>query len=304
MKALRIVLPIVVAGAVVLAVLARLAARSDEEAYRQRRDALRLEMVERAVVARGAGGPAGVEEARAILRWWDEATGALRKRFPGPAARQDERQVPGARGERSRGAAAQDAATWSRYARECLTAVRGAYAPVASGVDQGLRLDVLSIRPGVHPDTHERAIRVDFAVWGAPRRLEQEAAPGEGRGALHVVVPLSFRQLAFRFVDAAGKTYGEMTGSGEPYLALKDPQRFSDELPPGIAFGTWWIDPFPREAVRVELSVGLQVQGTGPASLAPAFRFELPVAEEWKLRPGEAFRAEAREAPPEAPSGR
>ena len=71
----------------------------------------------------------------------------------------------------------------------------------------------------------------------AERRLRDEI--GEGSFGLGVLV--GFRKLhglvetLQRFVDAAGKTYGEMTGSGEPYLALRDPERFPGELPSGIA---------------------------------------------------------------------
>ena len=315
MKAIRVVAPLVLAGVIVLVVTMRMAARSELETYRLQREALRLEMVERSVVARGAAGPAGLEEARAVLRWWDDASASLRRRFPGPARASAPARPAASRADPKGGRrAAQgtegqgmaDPGAWFAYADERAEALRAGYAPVLSGTDQGLRIDLLAVRAGEHPDTHERALRIDFAVWGAPRRIDREPGPGggEARATQRVVVPLSFRQLGFRFMDAAGKTYGEMTGSGEPYLVLKDPERFSAQLPPGIAFGTWWVDPFPREAARVELAVALQVQGTGAASLTPAFRWELPVPDEWKLRPGEAFRAETREAPAEAPPAR
>jgi hypothetical protein len=299
MKALRVLVPIVLAGVVVVVGIAQLTARGKAEAFRLEREALRREMVERAAVARGLPGPQGVEEARAVVRWWVESVAALRNRFPKQSAA-PERQRPAAK-EKEKDS--EDA--WRRYADERLDALRSGYAPAFSGVDQGLRLDVLAVRGGEHPETHERALRVDFALWGAPRRLDREAGtPGE-RPTFRISVPISFRQLSFRFLDAGGKTYGEMTGSGEPYLLLKDPERFSGDLPPGIALGTWWVEPFPREAARVEMSVSLQAQGMTSGALAPVFRWELPVAEEWKLRPGESFRAEVREAPPEpAPAKR
>ena len=290
MKPLRMILPLVLAGVVVLVVITQLARRSDREGYRLDREALRREVVERATVARGLSGPAGVEEARAVVRWWLDGIAQLHNRHPRGA----ESAPAPARGDK-------DSAAWQRYAAERLEELRAGYAPALSAVDQGLRLDVLSVRAGEHPETHERGLRVDFALWGAPRRIEREASDG-ARATLRVLVPVAFRQLGFRFVDAAGKTYGEMTGSGEPYLVLKDPERFSGELPPGVVLGTWWVEPFPREATRVEVSVGIQVQGMTAGSLAPTFRWELPVDEAWKLRPGETFRAETREAPPEPAS--
>jgi len=295
MKALRVILPVALAGVVVLLVMARLSRSADAEAFRVEREALRREAVERAAVARGLGGPAGAEEAQALVRWWLDAVAALRNRHPRAAESEAPRPAKERRQEK---AGAEEA--YRAYAAERLDALRAGYAPVLSAADQGLRLDVLGIRAGEHPDTHERGLRVDFALWGAPRRLERD---GQGaRAALRVVVPVTFRQLGFRFLDAGGKTYGEMTGSGEPYLVMKDPERFSPELPPGVVLGTWWVEPFPREAVRVEVAVGVQAQGLSAAALTPAFRWEVPVQDEWKLRPGETFHAETREvAPEEAP---
>jgi hypothetical protein len=297
MKAFRVLVPVVLAGLVLMYVLARMEGGGVAEAYRLDRESLRREMIERSTVARGLSGPAGVEEAQGVLRWWLEANAALKNRYPRQAAPASEQ-----RGERKAkgGGGAEEA--FRTYAAERAEALRAGYTPALSAAEQGLRLDLLAVHAGEHPDTHERGLRIDFALWGAPRRVERE---GDGaRAARRVVVPIAFRQLAFRFVDGAGKTYGEMTGSGEPYLALRDPERFPGELPPGIVFGSWWVEPFPREAARVEISVGVQVQGQTAATLAPAFRWEVPVAEEWRLRPGEAFRAETREVAPEAAPGK
>jgi hypothetical protein len=298
MKALRVLVPVVIAGVLILFAVARVAGGGEAEAYRVERDGLRREVIERAAVARGLSGPAGAEEAQAVVRWWFDASTALRNRFPRQGA-----PAAAAAKERPQKAKAGDAEEAFRaYAAERSEALRAGYAPVLSAAEQGLRLDLLAVRPGEHPETRERGLRVDFALWGAPRRVERE---GEGaRAARRVVVPVAFRQLAFRFVDAGGKTYGEMTGSGEPYLALKDPERFPGDLPPGVVLGTWWVEPFPREAARVEISVAAQVQGLTSAALTPAFRWEVPVPEEWKLKPGEAFRAETREVAPEAAPGK
>jgi hypothetical protein len=292
MKALKVVLPVALAGLVALWVVSRLSAGREAEAWRIEREALRREAVERAGVARGLAGPAGAEEARAWVRWWVDASSALRQRHPG-------------QGEPERPRGAKESAAegdFRAYAASRLEALRAGYAPALSAVDQGVRLDVLAIGTGEHPATHERALRLDFALWGAPRRLEREAGGAGDRGAVRVVVPLAFPKLAFRFLDAGGKTYGEMSGAGEPFIALKDPDRFSSELPPGVVLGTWWVEPFPREAARVEISVAAQVQGMTTAALTPTFRWEVPVAEAWQLRPGEAFRAETREVAPE-PAG-
>ena len=295
MKALRVLLPIVVGGVIILLGVSRITSGREGDAFRREREALRREMVEREAVARGLGGPPGVDEATAVVRWWLDGVTTLRNRFPKQAAE------PARAASATAGQKAGDLASWQQYAAERLDVLRAGYVPAMSAVDQGLRLDVLAVRAGEHPESHQRMLRIDFALWGAPRRLEREAgATAESsRDSLRVVVPAGFRQLGFRFVDEAGKTYGEMSGSGEPYLVLKDPERFSNDLPPGIILGTWWVEPFPREAARVELFVSVMVQGMTSAALGPTFRWEVPVPEDWKLRPGEVFHAETRMVPPE-----
>ncbi|HTT70429.1 MAG TPA: hypothetical protein VMG32_04330 [Anaeromyxobacteraceae bacterium] len=295
MKALRLLVPIVIVGVVLLIAIAQIARRSEAEAIRLARVELRREMLERATVARGAPGPSGAEEARAALRWWFEAVDGLKMRFPRAALEGSALKVVAGKGGEG------EAEAWRAYAMERLAALRAGYTPLLSAVEEGLRLDVLSVSPGENPETHERGLRIDFALWGAPRRLERDAsgAAAAAHPTLRVVVPVAFRQLAFRFTSEAGKAYGEMTGNGEPYRLLADPERFSAELPTGVALGTWWVEPFPREAARVEMAVGLQVQGMTSAALAPSFRWELPVPDAWKLREGEVFRAETREAPQE-----
>jgi hypothetical protein len=295
MKPLRLVIPIVLAGAVLLFAVARMGGRGSVERYLLEREALRREMLERSAVARGLAGGPGLEEAREVVRWWTDAMAGLRKGHPRGAASPDR---PAARD-----AGRDDAAEFERYAQDRAGVLRAGYAPALSAAEQGLRLDILALRPGDHPQTKARALRIDFALWGAPRRVERDSgAEGGARPQRRVVVPVTFRQLGFRFVDAAGNGYGEMSGTGEPYLVLRDPDRFDDALPPGIVLGTWWVDAFPREAARVEMTVSVQAQGTSPAALTPTFRFEVPVSDEWKLRPGETFRAETREVAPEPPA--
>jgi hypothetical protein len=289
MKALRVLIPVLLAGVVLLVVIGKLGSAREEEAFRLERDGLRREMLERSAVARGLSGPQGAEEARAVVRWWTDAVTSLHNRHPKQRA------------EAPRAGKEKDDAEWRRYAEERLADLRAGYAPLLSGSEAGLRLDLLSVRAGEHPQTHERALRIDFALWGAPRRLErEETAAGESsRAALRVLVPVAFQRMAFRFLGADGKTWGEMSGGGDPYMQLKDPERLTPDLPPGVVLGTWWVEPFPREAARVEVSVAIQAQGMTSAALAPTFRWEVPVEEAWRLRQGEAFRGEAREAPPE-----
>jgi hypothetical protein len=300
----RVVQPLVLAAAALLALWQTMRARSEALSFRAERARVKREFVERALVARGlAAGRAreASEESRALVRWYFDEVQAARNRHP--------REKPGptleALLEQRAKAKPEEKATleeFYRYAEERLGALKaGRLEPLQSAAAAGLRLDLLAVQPGQNPATKERGVRVDFALWGVPRRTERDPQAGPHapeRGAMAAV----FKQLAFRFLDAERKPYGEMVGSGEPYLKLADPERFADDFPPGILFGTWWVEPFPREAARVAVAVELQLPGVTAAALQASFAFDAPVAEDWKLPPGEAFRGETREDPSLAPA--
>ena len=108
MKPIRLVLPLLLAGAVILVVIGRLGGRGNIETYLLEREALQREMLERSAVARGLAGGTGVEEAREVVRWWMDGMSALRQRHP--RAKSDR--------PASRDGGAADAADFERYARE------------------------------------------------------------------------------------------------------------------------------------------------------------------------------------------
>lgn len=235
------------------------------------------------------------DDARALLKWYFDELAALHARHPGATGRSPE-PAPKGKGKAKDGDAAQ--AEWQRYAEERFALMRdGKYEPILSGGENGLRLDILAMEPAQNPASGERGIRIEFALWGVPRRVEKETPAGTSRTVTHIVVPVSFRELALHFTSAQGKPYGEMIGPGEPYQKLADPERFIEDFPPGILFGTWTVDLFPREAAKAELTLPIEARGVGAAVVAN-FRFDLPLREEWKLPVGEAFKAQVREAAP------
>lgn len=240
-------------------------------------------------------------EVAALSRWYFEELSAIRNRFPGEARRatgvqaaEEERKGKLKKEER-------DAiADFQAYADGRLALLRDAkYAPVASALADGLRLDLVAIEPGPAPGASGPGLRVDFALWGAPRFLERERA-GD-KAVTRTVVPVAFKRIAFQFLDAQGKPYGTMEGGGEPYQKLNDPERFSNDFPSGVLFGTWWVELFPREAASATLEVSADLRAPSGAARPASFVFKLPVAERWKLPPGTAFQAEVREV---APPGR
>jgi hypothetical protein len=236
-------------------------------------------------------------EVSALARWYFEELGAIRNRHPGEPPRpkalqaaEEERKGKLKKEER------EALADFQAFAEDRLAVLReGKYAPVASSLADGLRLDVLGVTPGASPGAGP-GLRVDFALWGAPRYVERERS-GD-RTVTRNVIPVAFKRLAIRFADAGGKPYGEMIGGGEPYQKLSDPERFVDEFPPGVLFGTFWLELFPREAATAEVALDVDVRAPSGAVRPTAFQVKLPVPERWKLAPGATFQAEVREAAP------
>ncbi len=302
---LRVALPLLLGAAVLLALWQTYRARGDALAFREERARLKREFAERAVVPRGmpVDNPReGIDEARGLLRWYYQEVAALRQRHP----RERPHSLDDLLAQRPR-ATPEERATFEeffRFAEERFQLLRdGRYDPILVATANGMRLDLLAIRPDRNPASKEQGLRVDFALWGAPRRTDREVQPG-GRSVERAALAVSLKQLAFRFIDAAGKPWGEMIGAGEPYLKLADPERFQEDFPPGLLLGSWYVEPFPREAARVRVELAVQVPGTSPAALGAAFALELPVAEEWKLPPGRTFAGQTREDPSLAPAPR
>jgi hypothetical protein len=273
----------------------REAGRAAEAA--QERARVQREFVERAALARALPvdpPDAWREESAALLRWHAEQLAEIGNRFPGvpPATRPE----PEARG-------AKEAAVFEdfrKYAGGRSELVRaGRYAPVASALAEGLRLDLLAVQPGPSPEGGGPALRVDFALWGAPRLVERDTSGN--RTVTRTVVPVAFRRLAFHFLDEKGAPWGEMSGGGEPYLKLVDPERFVPDLPPGVLFGTWWVELFPRPAATVEVELELSARGASGRERPLRLAVRLPVEEGWRLPPGAAYQAEERVV---APPGR
>ena len=295
----RVTVPLVVVAAAAVALLTTWRSRSDAAEARLERSQLKREFLERGSTSREVAPDRPKEwrdEARALLRWYFDELAASRNRHPSAA-----RAAESARAAKAKEAKGKEddtaRAEWQRYAEERFQALRdGKYEPLHSAAEQGLHLDLLAFAQEKNPSGGEKALRIDFALWGAPRRVDKEAVPG-GRATTRVSVPVAFRQLSFQFLDAQGKPYGEMSGPGEPYQKIADPERWVEDFPPGILVGTWFVDRFPREAARVQIALTVEVRGQAGADLPATFKLDLPVREEWRLGPGEAYQAETRVAP-------
>jgi hypothetical protein len=289
------------AGLVLLAALFFLdawRARTESFEARLERARLRREFVEKSAVAWAmAAQPPEPwrEESAALLRQYLDAGAALRNRFPREPPRPAAGEHPGEEkkgkvSDKDRAAIAE----FQQYADGRVALVKsGRYAPVVSAVAEGLRLDILAVQPGPNPDGGGPGLRIDFALWGVPRSLEREGS-GEKTNTRNVL-GVTLRQLAIRLLDAKGQLFGGMQGGGEPVIKLADPERFTDDLPPSILFGTWWLDLLPRPPTTFELELTAMVRGAAGHDRPAVFTVALPIDEAWRLPSGVEFKAEVRE---------
>ncbi len=300
-KLLLVALPAGLAVLAAVLLVSSLRSRSESADARLERSRLKRDFAERAALAKAmpVAPPAEWQaEVSALSRWYFDELAAIRNRYPrevpraiGAEAAEQERKGKLKKEER---AALED---FQKYADSRLATLReGRYSVLASAAAEGLRLDVMTVEPGSAPEGGGKGLRIEFGLWGVPRYLERERS-----GDVTVTrstLPIAFKRLALRFLDASGKLYGEMNGPGEPYQKLSDPERFSEDFPPDVLFGTWWVELFPREAVTLELEVAADVRAPTGALRPLAFQASLPIPEAWKLPPGATFQAEMREAEP------
>jgi hypothetical protein len=296
-KLFLVALPIGIAVAIATSLLSSGRERAAAADAKLERARLKRDFSERAGMARALAPdrlPEWRDEVQALSRWYFDELGAIRNRHPGEPARPTAVEV--AREEKKAPSEKELAQLkdFQAYADGRLAILKEQrYAPVASALADGLRLDLLEVGPGPSPEGGAPALRLEAALWGAPRIVERDRS-GE-KTVTRTVVPVAFKRIAFRFLDAGGKQYGEMSGGGEPYQKLVDPERFQDDFPPGMLFGTWWVELFPREAATVELELAADLRGAAGTARPVVFTYRMPVPEAWKLPPGAVYQAETRE---------
>jgi hypothetical protein len=302
-RLLLVALPagLVMVGAILL--LNAWSARGDAYEARLERSRLKREFAERSALARALPAEPIDEwraESAALIRWYVEGLAGIRNRHPG----EPPRPTALAAAEADKKSAEKDRGTlkdFQKYADDRFELLRGArYAPLASAVAEGLRLDLLTIQPGPSPEGGGPALRIDFALWGPPRLLEREAT-GE-KATTRSVVPVALKQLSLKLLDAKGALFGGMAGGGEPHQKLADGERFVEDFPPAILFGTYWLDLLPRGPRTLELELAASIRGAGGRERPAVFSVTLPIEEGWRLPPGVDFKAEVREGP--QPAGR
>jgi hypothetical protein len=301
-KLLFVAVPLGLLLVAALAAVSSVRTRDDAADARAERARLKREFDERAALLRALPADRPGEwrdEVNALSRVYLEALAEVRNRYPrAPALPSALATAEAERKGKLTGKDRDAILDFQRYAESRMALLQGGtYAPLGSAVGAGLRLDLVAVEPGASP-AGGPGLRIDFALWGVPRLLEKERT-GE-QTVSRTVLAVALRKLEIRFLDEGGKLYGDMNGPGEPYQKLVDPERFLPDFPPGVLFGTWWVELLPRQAERIELALDLDVRGAAGAARPATFTVALPVREAWRIPPGASFQAEVREAAPAA----
>lgn len=235
------------------------------------------------------------DEFISLNRWYESQWTALHNRFPGRGTV----DAVAAAIEAEAAAGSQNAALKKEFFDHAKgfqkTLASGHYLPIAHHVESGVRLDLLDMKKVVHEGRN--ALRVDLAIWGAPRQTIEGRAQGEATRKM--VLDFALRSLSVEFIDDKDKLIGG-GDTGAPEILIDYPERWIPAFPPQAALGTWWIEPMPAETKDVLLTIAGEIRSGATGSMPVNMEWRLPAKEGWKLGEGQAFEGDERVMPEEA----
>ncbi|MFZ5468321.1 MAG: hypothetical protein ACOZIN_02690 [Myxococcota bacterium] len=166
----------------------------------------------------------------------------------------------------------------------------GSYAPVWSGTDKGMRLDVLSTEAVTVAGQPQ--VRYQLVVWGAQREMREEGKIKK----MHTSA--SFSAL-WKLFDEKGKLVGEMNAPGDPSMKIDFPERFIAQFPPQMVIGHYDIDLLPAEVKAMEITFNVNSRSQSGGDILASYTWKLDAPAEWKLRPGEEWKGAQESVRPE-----
>jgi hypothetical protein len=275
MRLFKFALPVLFAAGLALLAARAWTDRADAAARSLLLEHARHQFAQRAAVARTApSAEAWRADLRALLRGWFAEQANIGNRFP-LLRGQPAPFVPPP--PKVRG----DAREFEDLAKRQIGAWReGRIDLVETSYAQGLRIDLL--RVAKEPQSR---LAVDVAVWGAPEEFETEEIGEFGKQLQRTMVPVVFKGLSLRFLDATGRIVARLEASGEPALRLDVPERLVADAPPGLILARYEPAQFPPGVDQIEWTLAVQVRSaSGEARLAQAI---------WKTKPDPAWVGEA-----------
>ncbi|RMG19177.1 MAG: hypothetical protein D6729_05895 [Deltaproteobacteria bacterium] len=256
-----------------------------EQAREEALAKLQQQWTERLGQLRGISDPERYkDELRAQLKWYFGELQALNNRFPeladlDRAWKEIEENVRTGRIPANK---VPEYEEFFKYVKDVYQRMeRGEFTPLITATSENLHLDFYRIER-VNEGGKQR-LRMDFVLWGAPRRLIEKR-----QGAVttkRVTVPLNFQRMFFQFLTEEGKVHGEMSATGPaaaPYMKIDYPERWIAEFPPQALLGTWYVDLFPEEAARVIWEISISGRTDAGNDYTANYHWEFDVPEAWK----------------------
>ncbi len=299
----RLFLTILLGGAIVGAAVVGVNYHNEQMnrlQYEAGRNKLRAEFVERMGVINSASNLDRHREEQALLiKWYDAQIADLANQFPGfhdNDGPMKEMQAAVAAGKLK----TEDLASrkeWYDEAKNLYdTLEKGHYEPMLTTVQEGVRIDLLSLKRATYEG--KSWLRMDVAAWGAPRHEVVTTLKQGQETHAKMQLDFGFHAVDFEFVDEKQKLIGGFSAHA-PTLTIDYPERWIPDFPPQVALMIWYLDPFPENTASIDLKLAGEVRS--PTN--PAFPFtqdwKLKPQADWLLRPGEKFEGEERVMPKE-----
>lgn len=294
----KIIVAILLGGALVAGVIGAVGAHNDEvarlqlEADRQR---LRAEFVERSGAINAASDlDRHREELATLVKWYDSGLATIYNQFPGlhdPDAPMKELQAQVAAGKLK----AEDLATRKEFYDETKSLYdsieKGHYEALATTVLEGIRIDILGIKRATYEG--KSRLRMDVVLWGAPRR-QVATKIEQGRDArTKPELDFAFHGLDMEFIDEDETLLGGGNAGG-PSMLIDYPEHWIPDFPPQVALAIWYFDPFPAGTKTLDLKMNAEVKSPTASAFPITNEWKLVAQPDWLIRPGEKFEGEER----------
>lgn len=259
------------------------------------RSRLRAAYVERAgVINAASNAERHHEELYSLVKWYDAQLADLYNAFPGlhdadGAMKEMQAQLAAGKLKPEEMATKKEWYDETKGLYDAIT--HGRYTPLVTAVQEGVRIDILSIKRATYEGKNR--LRMDVVLWGAPRR-EVTTAIKQGQGTrTKMELDFALKGLEFEFVDEKEKLLGG-GATGAPTMVVDYPERWVSDFPPQVALGIWYFDPFPAETKTISMKMTADVKSPTSPAFGVTQEWKLVPQPEWLIRPGEKFEGEER----------
>jgi hypothetical protein len=237
------------------------------------------------------------EEVQSFFKWYFEGVDAYRKRFAlgdafdeyltglelRKAQEKELENLPALPdGRRATARAGVDRKAFYVWEKALFDKMRaGKYAPIFSGTDKGMRLDVVNSEVSVAGGRPR--VRLPLVLWGAQRYTKED----EHSGSKRVITSADFA-ATFRLLDSSGKLVAEMS-AGSPGMKNDFPERLIAEFPPQVVLAQYEFDRVPAAVTQMEATFSVRSHAPSGGDATGTYTWKAAIPEEWRLAPGEAW---------------